>query len=134
MDKITSRITVALKSLGTFQILAGSGAALAIFLFAGSELLDVVGEEIMMDGKFILIAALLCMFLEEIPPEDCLILAADAEQRCQAYYYVARFHLLKGDTSRAQDLLEKCAPLNMPHLFEYACAREELRQLRSVRP
>ena len=63
MDKITSRITVALKSLGTFQILAGSGAALAIFLFAGSELLDVVGEEIMMDGKFILIAALLCMFL-----------------------------------------------------------------------
>jgi hypothetical protein len=45
------------------QVLAGSGAAMAILLFFRGELLDIVGEEIMMDGRFIQVAALLCMFL-----------------------------------------------------------------------
>ena len=63
MDQIISRITDALKFLGAFQILAGSGSALAIFLFVSDELLEIVGEEIMMDGRSILIAVLLCMFL-----------------------------------------------------------------------
>lgn len=63
MDQITSRIAAALKSLGVFQILAGSGAVLAIFLFVRGELLDVAGEEIMMAPKAIQTAALLCMSL-----------------------------------------------------------------------
>ncbi len=36
---------------------------MAIFLFVSDELLEIVGEEIMMDGWAIQIAALLCMFL-----------------------------------------------------------------------
>jgi hypothetical protein len=52
-----------MKSLGAAQIISGAGAALAIFLFASHEILEVVGEEIMMDGKVIQIVALLLMFL-----------------------------------------------------------------------
>lgn len=63
MEHIARRISIALKSLSAFQILAGSGAVLAIYLFVTDELLEIVGEEIMMDGKAIQIGALLCMFL-----------------------------------------------------------------------
>ena len=63
MEKLTGRITIALKALGALQILSGIGAIAAIFLFASHEILEVVGEEIMMDGKAIQIIAILLMFL-----------------------------------------------------------------------
>ena len=63
MEKITRKVTIALKALGASQIIAGSGAVLAIFLFVNQEILEVVGEEIMMDGKAIHIVAILLMFL-----------------------------------------------------------------------
>ena len=62
MENFTGRITVALKALGASQILSGLGASLAIFLFVSRETLEVVGEEIMMPGQAIQIAALLIMF------------------------------------------------------------------------
>jgi hypothetical protein len=61
LEQIAGRITVALKSLGVFQVLAGSGAVLAIYLFVTDELLEVVGEEIMMEGSDIQAAALITM-------------------------------------------------------------------------
>ena len=63
MERIIRRVTIALKTLGAVQIIAGSLAVLAIFRFVNQELLDVVGEEIMMDGKAIQITAILLMFL-----------------------------------------------------------------------
>lgn len=63
LEKITGRISIALKVLGTSQILTGIGAVSAIFLFISHEVLEVVGEEIMMPGKTIQIIALLLMLL-----------------------------------------------------------------------
>lgn len=63
MEKIVIRVTIALKALGALQILTGFCATAAIFLFVSHETLEVVGEEIMMDGKVIQIIALLLMFL-----------------------------------------------------------------------
>ena len=63
MEKLTRRITIALRVMGATQILAGSGAIAVIFLFVSHEILEVVGEEIMMDGQAIQIVALLLMFL-----------------------------------------------------------------------
>ena len=48
MEKLTGRITFALKALGASQILLGFCAISAIFLFVSHEILEVVGEEIMM--------------------------------------------------------------------------------------
>ena len=62
MEKLTGRITIALKALGASQIFSGLGASLAIFLFVSHETLEVVGEEIMMPGQTIQIVALLIMF------------------------------------------------------------------------
>jgi hypothetical protein len=62
LEKLTGRITIALKALGASQILSGFGASLAIFLLVSPETLEVVGEEIMMSGKAIQLAALLIMF------------------------------------------------------------------------
>ena len=63
MEKLIRRVSIALKALGAFQILSGIGATAAIFLFVSHETLEVVGEEIMMDGKIIQIVALMLMFL-----------------------------------------------------------------------
>jgi hypothetical protein len=63
LEKLTRRVTIALKALGALQILSGIGATAAIFLFVSHETLEVVGEEIMMDGKIIQIVALMLMFL-----------------------------------------------------------------------
>lgn len=63
MERLTIRVNIALKALGALQILSGCGAIVAIFLFASHETLEVVGEEIMMDGKIVQIVALLLMFL-----------------------------------------------------------------------
>ena len=62
MEKLTRRITIALKTLGASQILAGFGATLAIFLFVSNETLEVVGEEIMMPGQDIQKIAFFLMF------------------------------------------------------------------------
>lgn len=62
MEKLTGRITIALKALGASQILSGLGASLAIFLFVSHDTLEVVGEEIMMSGQAIQLVALLIMF------------------------------------------------------------------------
>jgi hypothetical protein len=61
LEKLTGRITIALRSLGASQIVSGLCASLAIFLFASHDLLEVVGEEIMMPGKAVQMAALLVM-------------------------------------------------------------------------
>ena len=61
MEKLTRKVTIALKALGASQILSGLCATLAVFLFASHEILEVVGEEIMMPGKAIQIIALLLM-------------------------------------------------------------------------
>ena len=63
MEKLTRRITIALRVMGATQILAGLGAIAVIFLFVSHEILEVVSEEIMMDGQAIQIIALLLMFL-----------------------------------------------------------------------
>ena len=63
MEKLTRRITIALRILGATQILAGIWATAVIFLFVSHETLAVLGEEIMMDGQVIQIIALLLMFL-----------------------------------------------------------------------
>lgn len=63
MEKLTRRITIALRILGATQILAGVVAIAFIFLFVSHETLAVLGEEIMMDGQVIQIIALLLMFL-----------------------------------------------------------------------
>ena len=62
MEKLTGRITVALKALGVSQILSGLGASLVIFRLVSLETLEIVGEEIMMPEQAIQIAALLIMF------------------------------------------------------------------------
>ncbi|MDF1525402.1 MAG: hypothetical protein P1S59_03910 [bacterium] len=62
MEKLTGRITIALKALGTAQIFSGFGASLAIFLFVSRETLEIVGEEIMMPGNAIQFTAFLIMF------------------------------------------------------------------------
>jgi hypothetical protein len=62
LEIMAGKITVALRALGASQILSGFGAILAIYLFVSHELLEVVGEEIMMDGKAIQVVALLLMF------------------------------------------------------------------------
>jgi hypothetical protein len=63
LEKLTRRITIALRILGATQILAGVVAIAFIFLFVSHETLEVLGEEIMMDGQVIQIIALLLMFL-----------------------------------------------------------------------
>jgi len=63
LEKIVIRVTIALKALGALQRFTGFCATAAIFLFVSHETLEVVGEEIMMDGKVIQIIALLLMFL-----------------------------------------------------------------------
>ena len=62
MEKLTGRISVALKALGASQILSGLGASLVIFRLVSPETLEIVGEEIMMSGQAVQIAALLIMF------------------------------------------------------------------------
>ena len=62
MEKLTGRITIALKALGASQILSGLGASLVIFRLVSPETLEIVGEEIMMSGQAVQIAALLIMF------------------------------------------------------------------------
>ena len=61
MEKLTGRITIALKILGATQILSGLGASLAIFLLVSPETLGIVGEEIVMSGQAVRLAALLVM-------------------------------------------------------------------------
>jgi hypothetical protein len=63
LEKLARRVTIALRALGTTQIVAGFGATAAIFLFASHAILEIVSEEIMMDGKAIQVVALLLMFL-----------------------------------------------------------------------
>jgi hypothetical protein len=63
LEKQAGRITVALNTLGVIQVLAGLGVTCAIFLFVGHELLDIVGEEIMMPGQAIQIITILLMLL-----------------------------------------------------------------------
>jgi hypothetical protein len=62
LEKLTGRITIALKALGASQILSGLGASLVIFRLVSPETLEIVGEEIMMSGQAVQIAALLIMF------------------------------------------------------------------------
>jgi hypothetical protein len=62
LEKLTRRVTIALKALGASQILSGLCAASAIFLFVSHETLEIVGEEIMMPGQAIQIIALFLMF------------------------------------------------------------------------
>lgn len=62
MEQIARRIAIFLRALGAFQILVGSGAALAILFFVTPDLFEIVGEEIMMETLAIQIAAYLVMF------------------------------------------------------------------------
>lgn len=57
MEKRVKRMATSLKTLGVFQVIAGVAASLAMLLFASEEILEVVGEEIMMDGWAIQVAA-----------------------------------------------------------------------------
>ena len=61
LEKITGRISIALKTLGASQMLTGFGATLATFLFVSHETLDVLAEEIMMPGRVIQMVSLLLM-------------------------------------------------------------------------
>ena len=63
MENPVRRINISLRTLGAVQVVAGFAAALAIVLFAGQEILEIVGKEIMMEGKIIKAVALFCMFL-----------------------------------------------------------------------
>lgn len=61
MDKTVRRVNAALRTLSVSQILAGTAALGAILLFVSHEILEMVGEDIMMSGKSIELAAYLVM-------------------------------------------------------------------------
>ncbi len=52
------------------------------------------------------------------------------EMRCEANYYVAQFHLLKGERPRAQMLLQELQRGCPKNLLEYEAATAELRRLK----
>jgi len=63
LERITRKVTIALKTLAICQILSCVAAALAVLYFEGQGTLDVVGEEIMMDGRAIELVAFFLLFL-----------------------------------------------------------------------
>jgi len=75
------------------------------------------------------------MYLGEITPDDLLKADAgkdsrpDREHYCEAYYYIARFHLLKGDTALARKFFQSCLDTRTPHFWEYDSALANLKRL-----
>jgi len=62
-ERIIHRVTTALRTLGACQVVSGFAGAIAVFYFAGGGTLEIVGEEIMMDGRAVGMVAYLLMFL-----------------------------------------------------------------------
>ncbi len=51
------------------------------------------------------------------------------ESQCEAYYYVAQHHLLKGDTAKARGFFEKAVDTDIQNFLEYTGAKAELKRM-----
>jgi tetratricopeptide (TPR) repeat protein len=50
----------------------------------------------------------------------------DAEQKCEAYFYIAETRLAKGDIAGARDFFEKCIATEIENYIEYTSSKREL--------
>jgi lipoprotein NlpI len=75
------------------------------------------------------------MLLGEITPEQCLAAAAHKEAwwqkvlRCEAYYYIGQFHLLRGEKDSARRCFSDCIGTGMTEVLEHASADAGLKRL-----
>lgn len=81
------------------------------------------------------VTPVLRMYLGEITPKECLAAAAhkdadiDKEQKCEAYYYVGKLYLMRGDNKSARYYFERCVATDMRNFLEYGGAKTELERL-----
>jgi len=75
------------------------------------------------------------MYLGEITPTQCLAAAVnkdaklDKEQKCEGYYYIGQFYLIRGKNRIAREYFEKCVATNVCNFCEYSMAKAELKRL-----
>lgn len=76
------------------------------------------------------------LYLDKITPEDVLAMARhnkpkkDGEQRCEATFYIAEYHLGKGNRTAALTQFRAAEEICKPHGFtEYYGAKAELKRL-----
>lgn len=87
-----------------------------------------------MNGKDKWITPVIQMFLNEITPEKCLELSkhmdqiTDKEQKCEVYFYIGQFYLIKGNNEKAKEYFKKCLKAGVKHFTEYIDAKFELNE------
>lgn len=75
------------------------------------------------------------LFLGQIMPEDCLKLAAhedvqqDKEKKCETYYFLGQYFLLKGERSKAKEYFKKSIETGLKTFGTYLAAVYELRKI-----
>jgi lipoprotein NlpI len=75
------------------------------------------------------------MYLGEVTPEQCLAAASDKdpkrdkEMKCEAYFYVGQFYLIRGDKERASESFRRCIATGLTSYREYIYAQGELKRL-----
>jgi lipoprotein NlpI len=70
------------------------------------------------------------LYLGRRSPADTLEAATTDHYRCEAHFYIGKWHLLKGETSRAATELKIASDTCPKTIIEYSAARAELQRLR----
>jgi len=77
------------------------------------------------------------MLLREITPAECLRAAANrntqkqAEQQCEAHYFIAQAYLARGSIDEARKHLRQCVDTGCTEFYEYDAAKIDLRRVRN---
>jgi lipoprotein NlpI len=77
-------------------------------------------------------APVVSMFLEETSPEQVLAAARDSDrwkqqvQRCDAYFFIGQWHLMRGDATRAAQFFQEAVATEAINRLAYDFAKAEL--------
>ncbi|MCE1245047.1 MAG: tetratricopeptide repeat protein [Firmicutes bacterium] len=75
------------------------------------------------------------MLSESITPAECLKMAVDGEKdkmmqrKCEAYFYIGEYYLIKNDKAKAKEYFEKCVATGVNYFNEYYFSKAELKKL-----
>ncbi|MCE1245048.1 MAG: tetratricopeptide repeat protein, partial [Firmicutes bacterium] len=75
------------------------------------------------------------MLTESISPEECLKIALESdkeeimERKCEAYFYIGEYYLLKNNKAKAKEFFEKCMATGVSYFNEYIFSKAELKKL-----
>jgi tetratricopeptide (TPR) repeat protein len=75
------------------------------------------------------------VFAGKLTPEDCIKKSdstnarINLEQKCEAYFYLGEYYLMKNDRSKAGEYFRKCIDTGINDFNEYYLAKAELKRL-----